>query len=42
MTIDTRNGTRLEPAAALFHSLADPARLAIVKRLTEGRSGSET
>ena len=36
MTIDTKSGTRLEPAAALFHSLADPARLAIVKRIAQG------
>ncbi|WP_419179559.1 ArsR/SmtB family transcription factor [Rhodococcus opacus] len=28
----------LAPAAALFHSLADPTRLAIVQRLTEGEA----
>ncbi|MEE1622734.1 ArsR/SmtB family transcription factor [Zafaria sp. Z1313] len=27
---------RLDPAAALFHSLGDPARLAIVKRMARG------
>jgi len=30
------NRDRLAPAAALFHSLADPARLAIVQRLARG------
>ena len=29
----------LAPAAALFRSLADPARLAIVQRLAAGRPG---
>jgi DNA-binding transcriptional ArsR family regulator len=29
---------RLAPAAALFHSLADPTRLAIVRRLAEGEA----
>lgn len=38
MTIDTLGGTRLQPAAALFHSLADPARLAIVRRLARGEA----
>ncbi|ROO87524.1 ArsR family transcriptional regulator [Actinocorallia herbida] len=28
----------LAPAAALFHSLADPVRLAIVRRLAEGEA----
>ena len=27
---------RLDPAAALFHSLSDPTRLSIVKRMTGG------
>jgi ArsR family transcriptional regulator, cadmium/lead-responsive transcriptional repressor len=30
--------TTLLPAAALFHSLADPTRLAIVRRLNEGEA----
>lgn len=30
--------TELAPAAALFRSLADPARLAIVRRLAEGEA----
>ena len=33
---DARAG--LAPAAALFHSLADPARLAIVRRLAAGEA----
>lgn len=36
MTIDVRSGTQLEPAAALFHSFADPTRLAIVKHIAQG------
>ncbi|MBB6171723.1 DNA-binding transcriptional ArsR family regulator [Nocardiopsis mwathae] len=30
--------TELAPAAALFHSLSDPVRLAIVQRLTRGEA----
>jgi ArsR family transcriptional regulator, cadmium/lead-responsive transcriptional repressor len=33
---DEREG--LSPAAALFHSLADPVRLAIVQRLSQGEA----
>ena len=40
MTIDRGDGTTpldgLAPAAALFHSLADPVRLSIVQRLARG------
>ena len=32
------NVAGLAPAAALFHSLADPVRLAIVRRLAEGEA----
>ncbi|MFY9633438.1 MAG: metalloregulator ArsR/SmtB family transcription factor [Cellulosimicrobium cellulans] len=32
--VDTASG--LDPAAALFHSLSDPTRLAIVKRMSRG------
>ena len=31
-------GTGLSPAVALFHSLSDPTRLAIVRRLAEGEA----
>ncbi|MET1085816.1 MAG: metalloregulator ArsR/SmtB family transcription factor [Arthrobacter sp.] len=37
MTI-TEQGAALAPAAALFHSLADPTRLAIVRRLSQGEA----
>src|SRR2546430_8221013 len=30
--------TSLAPAAALFHSLGDPTRLAVVRRLSEGEA----
>jgi DNA-binding transcriptional ArsR family regulator len=37
MTIDAvGNRTQLAPAAALFRSLGDPGRLAIVRRLADG------
>lgn len=41
MTIVPATGAerrRLSPAAALFHSLADPTRLAITLRLSEGEA----
>lgn len=31
-----RAGTQLDPAASLFHSLGDPTRLSIVKRMASG------
>ncbi len=33
-----RSTTDLAPAVALFHSLSDPTRLAILERLTEGEA----
>ena len=40
MTIQIGDGAgdcgQLDPAAALFHSLSDPTRLSIVKRMAEG------
>ncbi len=39
LTVDARpDRTVLAPAAALFRSLADPARLAIVRRLAGGQA----
>jgi DNA-binding transcriptional ArsR family regulator len=42
MAMDSRSGPEgretLAPAAVLFHSLADPARLAIVQRLSHGEA----
>ncbi|MFJ5900530.1 ArsR/SmtB family transcription factor [Streptomyces sp. NPDC093064] len=40
MTSESCNGVRegLAPAAVLFRSLADPARLAIVRRLADGEA----
>ena len=36
--MDTVSRGELAPAAALFHSLADPARLSIVRRLATGEA----
>lgn len=38
MTIFLKSDARLDPAVALFRSLADPARLAIVKRMAKGEA----
>src|SRR4030088_1316145 len=37
-SLSPESRTRLGPAAALFHSLGDPTRLAIVRRLSEGEA----
>src|SRR4030081_2778655 len=37
-SLSPESRTRLGPAAALFHSLGDPTRLAIVRRLNEGEA----
>lgn len=36
MTIIEAHGRELDPAASLFHSLSDPTRLSIVKRMAQG------
>jgi ArsR family transcriptional regulator, cadmium/lead-responsive transcriptional repressor len=38
ISLSPESRTRLGPAAALFHSLGDPTRLAIVRRLSEGEA----
>jgi DNA-binding transcriptional ArsR family regulator len=37
-SLSPESRTSLGPAAALFHSLGDPTRLAIVRRLSEGEA----